>query len=174
VKNDYWSRCTMEEQAMNSNVRTLFLLRRVGERAALGMWRNRGGLALALLVSLGLLGYVLVSPGGTAKAQAQSAPTSTSADCANMVMTALTSTSAAAAQQAYQCVEPAIQQTVSEPSFVQQLQALRVANASRIDRLGTYQAPTGNTLVYYAVDTSGGSVGYVVYLGPDGKVVQIK
>jgi hypothetical protein len=63
---------------------------------------------------------------------------------------------------------------VSEPAFVQQLQALRVPNVTKINRLGSYQAPTGGTLVYFAVDTSGGSVGYVVYLGPDATVVQIK
>ena len=71
-------------------------------------------------------------------------------------------------------MSPAFQQTVSEPTFVQQLQALRVANVTSINRLGTYQAPTGGTLVYFAVANSAGSVGYVVNLGPDGKVVQIK
>jgi hypothetical protein len=68
---------------------------------------------------------------------------------------------------------PSFQQTMSEPSFVQQLQALRVPSVTRINRLGSYQAPTGGTLVYYAVDSSTRSVGYVVSLGADGRVVQI-
>ena len=86
----------------------------------------------------------------------------------------VTRAASAAAQQAYQCMTPAFQQTVSEPVFVQQLQALRVPNMTIVNRLDAYQAPAGGMLVYYAVDTSGGSVGYVVSLGPDGKVVQIK
>jgi hypothetical protein len=158
---------------MNTHVRTAYLLRRIGARAAVGVWRNRGGVLLASLLSMALVGYVLISPGGARNALAQSAPTSASADCANTVMAAIASPSPAAAQQAYECMAPSFQQTMSEPSFVQQLQALRVPSVTRINRLGSYQAPTGGTLVYYAVDSSARSVGYVVSLGADGRVVQI-
>lgn len=150
------------------------LVRRVAVRTAAGVWQQRGRVLLATVMSITLFWYVTTHPIDTPSALAQGAPTGAVADCANTVMTAITSTSPAAAQQAYQCMAPAFQQTVSEPVFVQQLQALRVPNISIVNRLGAYQAPAGGTLVYYAVDTSGGSVGFVISVGPDGKVVQIK
>jgi hypothetical protein len=159
---------------MNTHVSASYLLRRVAVRAAAGVWRTRGRLLLALLTSVALFGYVINRPPDVTSALAQGAPIGATADCANTVMSAIASPSPAAAQQAYLCMAPAVQQTVSEPAFVQQVQALQVPNVTSINRLGTYQAPTGGTLVYFAVDTSAGSVGYVVNLGPDGKVVQIK
>jgi len=159
---------------MSQNVSKSYLVRRLLVRTAAGVWQHRGRMLLATAMSFTLFWYVTSRPLDTPSALAQSAPTGAASDCANTVMTAIASTSPAAAQQAYQCMSPAFQQTVSEAAFVQQLQALRVPNISIVSRLGAYQAPAGGTLVYYAVDTSGGSVGYVVSLGPDGKVVQIK
>ncbi len=41
--------------------------------------------------------------------------------------------------------------------------------------MANYDAPSGTTLVYYAVDTSSQqSLGFVVYLGTDGKVLTIE
>jgi hypothetical protein len=159
---------------MTQNVSKSYLVRRIVVRTAAGVWQHRGRMLLAMAMSITLFWYVTSRPIDTPSALAQGAPTGAASDCANTVMTAIASTSTAAAQQAYQCMTPAFQQTVSEPVFVQQLQALRVPNMTIVNRLGAYQAPAGGTLVYYAVDTSGGSVGYVVSLGPDGKVVQIK
>jgi hypothetical protein len=69
---------------------------------------------------------------------------------------------------------PAFQQQETEPVFVQKLQALGVPNITRVDRLGDYRTPAGGTLVYYAAEASGRSVGYLVSLAPDGTVLQIK
>jgi hypothetical protein len=121
-----------------------------------------------------LFWYVTSRPIDTPTALAQGAPAGAGAECANTVMTAIATASPTAVVQAYQCMSPTFQQTVSEQAFAQQLQALRVPNMSIVNRLGAYQTPAGGTLVYYAVDTSGPSVGYVVTLGPAGKVVQIK
>ncbi len=52
--------------------------------------------------------------------------------------------------------------------------ALPTPNVTRVNHLGTYRAPTGATLVYFVVDTSGGSVGCVVNLGPETHLMQIK
>jgi hypothetical protein len=158
---------------MNTHVDESYPLHRVAVRAVVGLWRNRGRVLLALLMSVALFGYVITHPQDAPSALAQVAPIDATADCANTVMSAIANPSPAAAQLAYQCMAPAFQQTMSEPVFVQQLQALRVPNVTSINRLGTYQAPTGGTLVYFAVDTSAGSVGYVMNLGPDVKVVQI-
>jgi hypothetical protein len=89
-------------------------------------------------------------------------------------MAAIAGTSPALVQRAYQCMTPAFQQQVTEQAFAQQVQALHTANITRVNRVGSYSTPTGGTLVYYAVDAGGQSVGYTVYLGPDGKVVQIQ
>jgi hypothetical protein len=159
---------------MDQNVSNWYLVRRVAVRTAAGIWQQRGRVLLAMVMSITLFWYLTTRPIDTPSALAQGAPTGPAADCANTVMTAIASTSPAAAQQAYQCMTPAFQQSVSEPSFVQQLQGLRVPNISIVNRLGAYTTPAGATLVYYAVDTSGGSVGYIISAGPDGKVVQIK
>jgi len=149
----------LEMNTMNTHFSKSYVLCRVAVRAAMGVWRNRGRVVLALLMSIALFGYTITRPQDAPSALAQGAPIGATADCANTVMTAIESTSPAAAQQAYQCMAPAIQQTVSEPTFVQQLQALHVPDASRINRLATYPAPGGGTLVYFALDTSTRSVG---------------
>jgi hypothetical protein len=159
---------------MHSNFAIAVVLRRVVERAALGVWRQRGGVLLAALVAGSLAGYALVAGSGeTSTALAQGAPSASGGDCASTVMAAIESPSAAVDQQAYQCMAPAYQQSVSEPGFVQQLAALQVPNVTAIHRLGSYATPAGGTLVYFAVDARAGSAGYVVSLGSDGKVLQI-
>jgi hypothetical protein len=165
----------IEAASMSTHTSTSYLVRRVAARAAVGVWRHRGGLLLAALVSVALVGYVLLTgPGGAPTAQAQAAPIGATSDCADAAMAAIASTSPAAVQQAYQCLSPAFQQQLTEPAFSQQMQALRVPNVTKVDRLSTYMTPTGGTLVYYAVVAGSRSVGYVVSLGPDGKVLQIK
>jgi type II secretory pathway component PulM len=160
---------------MNTRTDTWYLLRRIATRAGAGVWRQRGTVLAGAAIVAVLVGYVVINgPAGASRALAQAAPTTATTDCANTVMTAIESPSAIAGQQAYQCTAPRLQQSVSESAFRQQLQSLRVPNATSIHRLGTYQAPSGGTLVFYAVDsTHAGSVGYVVSLGTDGKVVNI-
>jgi hypothetical protein len=159
---------------MNPQVSNWYLFRRVAVRTGAGVWRHRGRLALATVMSMALFWYVAARPIDSSSALAQNAPNSAATECANTVMTAIDNPSPAATQQAYPCMSPAYQQTVSETAFAQQLQALRVPNMSIVNRLGAYQTPKGGTLVYYAVDTNGLSVGYVMSLGADGSVVAIK
>jgi hypothetical protein len=89
-------------------------------------------------------------------------------------MAAVADKSPAAAQRAYQCMDATFRQRVTEPAFVQQMQAQKMPNASKLARVGDYHTPTGNTMVYYAVDSTTQSVGYIVYLGQDGKVLKIE
>jgi hypothetical protein len=98
-----------------------------------------------------------------------------STDCADAAMAAIVDKSPAAAQRAYQCMDPTFQQRVSEAQFLQQLQAQRLPPVDKLERVGDYHNPTsGGTLVYFALDGGGQSVGYIVYLTPDGKVQKIE
>ena len=89
-------------------------------------------------------------------------------------MAAIASKSPAAVQQAYQCMTPTFQQRVTEQAFVQQIQTQSLPNVNKLARVGDYRTPTGATMVYYAVDASSQSAGYIVYLGTDGKVTKIE
>jgi hypothetical protein len=45
---------------------------------------------------------------------------------------------------------------------------------NKLARVGDYHSPAGGTMVYYALDGGGQSVGYIVYLGQNGKVLRIE
>jgi hypothetical protein len=78
-------------------------------------------------------------------------------------------------QLAYQCMVDSYQQRVSEQQFSNQLHTTsRDLSITHVARVGTYDAPTGPTLVYYAVDTNSSSLGFIVYLGTNGKVLTIE
>jgi hypothetical protein len=97
-----------------------------------------------------------------------------SGDCADTAMAALADKSPGAAQRAYQCMDPSFQQRVPEQVFAQQLQAQALPNVSSVSRVGDYHTQSGGSMVYYAVDTNGQSVGFIVYVGQDGKVLRIE
>jgi hypothetical protein len=71
-------------------------------------------------------------------------------------------------------MDPSFQQRVPEQTFVQQLQAQELPNVNKVARVGDYQSQSGGSMVYYAIDANGQSIGYIVYLGPDGKVLRIE
>ena len=50
----------------------------------------------------------------------------------------------------------------------------RVASVDKLARVSDYKTPSGGTMVYYALDGGGQSVGYIVYLGQNGKVLRIE
>jgi hypothetical protein len=89
-------------------------------------------------------------------------------------MTAIADKSPAATQRAYQCMDATFQQRVTEQAFVQQMQAQKMPNVSKLARVGDYRTPAGGTMVYYAVDGVNQSAGYIVYLGQNGKVLKIE
>ena len=89
-------------------------------------------------------------------------------------MAAIADKSPTAAQRAYQCMDTTFQQRVPEQAFVQQMQAQSLTNVSNVNRVGDYHTPAGGTMVYCAVNANGQSVGYIVYLGPAGKVLKIE
>jgi hypothetical protein len=152
-----------------------YLLRRVIARAGLGVWRHRGGVLLAGLVSVALGGYVALTWSGDGPTSlAASASLGANGDCADAAMAAIADKSSAATQRAYRCMAPVFQQRVSEQAFTQQMQEQGLSNVNKLARVGDYHTPAGGTMVYYAVDLSGQSVGYIVYLSQDGKVLKIE
>ena len=169
---------------MTNRTGASYVVRRIGERAAFGVWRHRGGVAFATLLVVGLgvyfsmFGATLTLPSlatlaaGGASAAGQGA--NAAGDCADTAMAAVADKSPGAAHQAYNCMAPAFRQRVSETQFSTQLQSQRLANVNKLARLGDYRDPSGGTLVYYALDGNGQSVGYIVYLGQDGKVLKIQ
>ena len=161
---------------MSTQTTTPYMLRRVAARAGVGVWRHRGGVLLATAVSVALGAYTAMTwSGGAPLSLSQAGSVAASTDCADTAMAAIADKSSAAAQRAYQCMAPAVQQRMTEQAFVQQLQSQSVPNVSKLARVGDYRTPTGGTMVYYAVDASGGqSAGYIVYLATDGKVLRIE
>lgn len=158
---------------MRNQVSGSALLRRIAARASAGIWRQRGGLLVALAVVAAISGYVAFG-GATLSPTGAGVAAAGNGDCADTAMAAIAAKSPGAAQQAYQCMDPGFQQRVSEATFVQQLQAQALPNVNNVARVGNYRAPSGESMVYYAVDANGRSIGYIVYLGQDGKVLRIE
>ena len=166
---------------MNTQASTSYLLGRVAARAAAGAWRHRGGVLLAALFSVALGSYIALTwTGSVPLSLASGCPLATggvamgaSTDCADMAMAAIADKSPAVAQRAYQCMDATFQQRVTEQAFVQQMQTQNMPNVSKLARVGDYHTPAGGTMVYYALDGANQSVGYVVYLGQNGKVLRI-
>src|SRR6185437_5769230 len=111
---------------------------------------------------------------GTLPTSFATATSTGNSDCADTAMAAITDKSAAVAQQAYQCMDASFQQRVSEQAFTQQMQTSSMPSVDKLARVGDYHSPAGGTMVYYALDGGGQSVGYIVYLGQNGKVLKIE
>jgi len=158
---------------MSTQASAPHLVRRIVVRAGVGLWRHRGGLLVAAVVSAALGGYLTLTSAGFPTTLVVGSPTSNS-DCADTAMAAITDKSASVAQQAYQCMDTTFQQRVSEQAFTQQMQTARTPTVDKLARVGDYHSPAGGTMVYYALDGGGQSVGYIVYLGQNGKVLKIE
>src|ERR1051326_2381385 len=156
---------------MSTQRTTSAVLRRVAVRTGAGIWRHRGGVLLALFVTAVSAGYMAF---GSASLPALGAGSGSATDCADTATTAIADKSPAAAQRAYQCMDPSFQQRVNEQTFVQQVQAQALPNVSNVSRVGDYRSQAGGSMVYYAVDANGQSVGYIVYVGQSGKVLRIE
>jgi hypothetical protein len=148
---------------------------RIAVRAGSALWRVRGSMLLGAIVLSAIGAYMLYfQPAQSSAGWAMNS--STDQDCADTVMAALAG-SPGVQQQAYQCMDSSFQQRVTQQQFSTQLQTTGSGRGpiTRVERVANYDAPGGATLVYYAVDTSSQqSLGFVVYLGTDGKVLTIE
>jgi hypothetical protein len=159
---------------MSTQVTAPTVARRVVARAGVGLWRQKGGLLVGLALIAAATGYLALGATEGTPAVASTGVTATANDCADTTMAAIANKSSGAAQQAYQCMDPSFQQRVPEETFVQQIEAQTPPDVSSVARVGDYHTETGGSMVYYAVNTSGQSVGYIVYLGQDGKVLKVE
>src|SRR6266852_436403 len=168
---------------MESQADTSYVLRRVAVRATAGVWRHRTGVLLSALLSVALGSYIALTWTGSVPLSLASgiplgttgrAAAATNGDCADTAIAAIADKSPAVAQRAYQCMDATFQQRVTEQAFVQQMQTQNMPNVSKMARVGDYHTPAGGTMVYYALDGVNKSVGYIVYLGQNGKVLRIE
>jgi len=149
------------------------VLRRVAARTGIGVWRQRGTVLFGLAATAAVVGYMAFGTSGMASGSAATGQGAVRSDCADTVLSAIADKSGSTPEQAYQCMAPTFQERVPEATFAEQLQQRAVPNVNTVSRLGDYKDPAGGTMVYYAVDANGQSVGYIVYLGQDGKVQRI-
>jgi hypothetical protein len=129
---------------------------------------------MAALVSVALGGYVAMTGTDSLPVSVAAAPTARGGDCADTAMAAIADKSPSASQRAYQCMDASFQQRVTEADFTAQMQTQRMPSIDKLARVGDYHTSAGGTMVYYALDGGGQSVGYIVYLGQDGKVLRIE
>jgi len=162
-----------QTDGMSTQLSGSAVLRRVAARAGIGIWRQRGTFLVGLAVTAAVVGYMAFGTSGMAFSSAAGGQAAAGIDCADTVLSAIADTSGSTPEQAYQCMAPTYQEKVPEATFAEQLQQRTVPNVNNVARLGDYKDPTGGTMVYYAVDASGQSVGFIVYLGQDGKVQRI-
>ena len=149
---------------------------RVVNRALVGISRQKRSLVLGCGVVAAMVAYLTF--GVPTLASNTSTPAAAAPDCADAVMAAVIGHGTTAVQQqAYQCMDTSFQQRVSAQQFATQLQASGSSRGpiTKVARVGTYDSPAGSTIVYYAVDTSSEqSLGFIVYLGQNGKVLTIE
>jgi hypothetical protein len=161
---------------MSTQVTASTLARRLAARTGVGLWRQRGGVLFGLAAIAAITGYMALGAAGQSPlASAASAPSvGATSDCADTAIAAIADKSPGAAQRAYQCMDPTFQERVPEQTFVQQIDSQALPNVNNVARVGDYRAQGGGSMVYYAVDSNGQSVGYIVYTGQDGKVLKIE
>ena len=163
---------------MSTQQRAPYVMSRVAARAGLGIWRHRVSVLFGALVVAGLAVYTTtnnVSVGSVASAAMPLAMGGSAAtDCADTAMAAIADKSPDAASRAYQCMDTSFQQRVPEDQFVRQMEQQALPNVQKLQRVADYHPTAGGTMVYYAVDGGQQSVGYIVYLGDNGKVLHIE
>jgi len=151
---------------------------RIVTRAGRALWHVKGTILVGVVVLAAAATYAFLyvptqSSAGVAGVAGVASVAGGGRDCADTVMSALAGSSTE--QQAYQCMDTSFQQLVSPQQFAAQMQNSNRGPITKLSRVGTYDSPAGATLVYYAVDTSNDqSLGFIVYLGPNGKVLNIE
>ena len=150
---------------------------RIVVRASQALWHVKGTLLIGAVVLTGIALYAFVFVPAPSRAGTSVVSASGGHDCADTVMAALAGSNETQQEAAYQCMDTTFQQRVSPQQFVTQLDRSTTNRGpiTKVARVGTYDSPAGATLVYYAVDTNNDqSLGFIVYLGPNGKVLTIE
>src|SRR5579859_1480253 len=130
---------------MSTQASAPYLLGRVGVRAGVGLWRHRGAVLLATVVSVVLGGYASMTWSGELPTSLVAGSSVANGDCADTAMAAVADKSTSAAQRAYQCMDTTFQQRVTEQAFTQQMQAAQLPTVNKLARVGDYHSPGGGT-----------------------------
>jgi hypothetical protein len=141
--------------------------RRIVSRTLAAVWHQKTAIILGAVVTAGLGGSMALRP-------AQQLSPQPSADCADTTIAALAHKTNTALQQAYQCMDQTYRQRVSEQQFTTQVQSATSGPVTKVERIGSHPEANGAELVYFALDSGDQSIGYIVYLGPNGKVQKIE
>jgi hypothetical protein len=138
---------------------------RIVARLGYALWRHR----VALLGSAILIGALATFQIGAA------GPTTPAggSDCADTTMAALTRATDEAARAAYACFDPAFRSGEGEEAFVQNMRRRSGPKPDQVTRVADHRTANGGRVVFYMVDVGHESVGYIIYLGPAGKVQRI-
>jgi hypothetical protein len=152
------------------------VLVRVIARTGVGLWRHKGTVLLGLGAAAAAGAFTLLSP-ASPLAGSPAGRAAPAADCADAAMAAVADDSPTTVQRAYDCMDPTYQQRVSEQQFASQFSARSQNGAMPVDKLARvadYHVQDGGQMVYYALSSGNQSVGYIVYLDPDGKVTKVE
>lgn len=143
-------------------MRVSYVLGRIFVRTGVALWRHRIAWLLAALVvsSLGL--YSLTA----------AEPSVANGDCADTTMAAVAKVDDATAHAAYNCLGPGMRRT-SEDAFVSMLHQ-RDLPKGQVNRVGDHRTADGSRIVFFTVEAQGQSVGYIVYLDPQGLVEKVE
>jgi len=145
-------------------MRTSHLLGRIAVRTGVALWKHRVAWLLGAVIIAGLGLYELT-------AAAPSSPIA-GGDCADTTMAAVTTIDDATAHAAYACLGPTMRQT-SEDTFVTTLHQRKLPKGT-YNRVGDHRDADGSQVVFYAVEAEGQTVGYIVYLNPQGQVIKVE
>jgi hypothetical protein len=140
----------------------------VAYRTGLAIWRGRLAWTAGLFALAGVLGATWWN--GTNNVQVAGAAT----DCADKAMFALVARTEQAARLAYPCLGVEARQGMGEDAFVQGMQVSARPAANRLIRVADHPSASGGSIVYYAVEGSAQSIGYMVYVAGDGRVEKIE
>jgi len=141
-----------------------FLVGRIAARSGVALWRHRFGLLIVGLLVIAFSAYELAFAG----------PSVANGDCADTAMVALTHVSDASARAAYACLGPGMR-TTSEDQFVATMQQRSPGGVGQASRIADRHTPDGGKIVFFTVSAGDmPSVGYIIYLDPNGKVAKVE
>ena len=146
----------------------MHIAQRIAGRTVAAVWRQKQAIVAGAVILAGLGGYWALRPAQHAASQ------TTGEDCADTTMAALASKTTQDLQQAYQCMDQSYRQRVTEQQFSTQVKSAGSGPVAKVERVGTHPEPNGSQLVYFALDSGDQSIGYIVYLGANGKVQKIE
>lgn len=137
---------------------TSHILARIIVRTGAAVWRQRVTWLIAAAAVTALGAFRIVSAG----------PSVINGDCADTTMVAFTSMTDSSARAAYACLNPGLRST-TEDSWVAGLRQRGVPHG-QFNRIADTRTNDGGQIVFYAVHRQGESLGFIVYLDPQGRV----